>query len=128
MIREAPPPEIKSAADALAVSLNETGRVDLALIAKALHASEEDARDALDGAIWLDPAGDIWRTSATICRAMSSRSWKMPGSRRQMTSVTKNVEALERVQPAPLTRVLSASSAARLGCCKHLPCLSCRGD
>lgn len=106
IIREAPEPEIRSAADALAVSLNETGRVDLALIAKSLNASEEDARDALHGAIWLDPAGDIWRTSADYLSGDVVQ--KLDDARVAAADderYRKNVEALERVQPAPLTRV-----------------------
>ena len=106
VIRDPAPPEIKSAADALAVSLNETGRVDVPLIAKTLNTSEEDAREELGGAIWLDPAGDVWRSSADYLSGDVVQ--KLDDARvaaKDDERYRKNVGALERVQPAPLTRV-----------------------
>ncbi len=63
VIREPVPPVIENAADALAVSLNRTGSVDLSFIADTLNVDEEEAREALGDAIWLDPAGGVWRTA-----------------------------------------------------------------
>jgi N12 class adenine-specific DNA methylase len=45
------------------VSLNETGRVDVGLIAAQLDVSEDEAIAQLGDRIWLDPAGEVWRTA-----------------------------------------------------------------
>src|SRR5262249_2109845 len=59
VVREPTSPKIESAADALAVSLNQLGRPDISLIAQLLTLSEDDALEALGEACWLDPAGDV---------------------------------------------------------------------
>ncbi|GCD57331.1 hypothetical protein [Acetobacter pasteurianus] len=61
-------PEIHGAHDALAVSLHETGRVDLPLIAELLGRSEADTLAELGESIYLDPersaqGRDVWVTS-----------------------------------------------------------------
>ncbi|MBI4723985.1 MAG: DEAD/DEAH box helicase family protein, partial [Rhodomicrobium sp.] len=106
IIRDSAPPKIESVSDALAVSLNQTGGVDLAFIADALNIGEEEARDALGDKIWLDPAGDVWRTAADYLSGDAVQ--KLEDARiaaKDDARYLRNVEALERVQPAPLTRV-----------------------
>lgn len=55
------PPVITSAADALAVVLNERGRVDLDHIAELLHRDPEDVVTELGSAIFRDPADGSWQ-------------------------------------------------------------------
>ncbi|MGO9484102.1 MAG: hypothetical protein ACLPX9_05915 [Rhodomicrobium sp.] len=106
VIREPAPPVIENAADALAVSLNRTGSVDLSFIADTLKIGEEEAREALGDAIWLDPAGGVWRTAPdylsgdVVQKLEDARIAAKDDPRYQ-----RNAEALERVQPAPLTRI-----------------------
>ena len=56
-------PEITGPSDALAVSLNRSGRVDMAFIAERLGLAEDEAMEALGVPVYLDPAGDVWRTT-----------------------------------------------------------------
>ena len=106
IIRDSTPPQIENPADALALSLNRTGTVDLPFIAEALDAGEDEAREALGDGIWLDPAGEVWRTAAdylsgdVVKKLEDARVAAGDDDRYQ-----RNVAALERVQPAPLTRV-----------------------
>ena len=44
--------------------MERTGTVDLPFIAYALDVGEDEAREALGDGIWLDPAGEVWRTAA----------------------------------------------------------------
>jgi hypothetical protein len=106
IVRTPETPRIAEPSDALAVSLNQTGRIDLELIASLLEMDEEDARDALGDRIWLDPAGDVWRTAADYLSG--DVVLKLEDARiaaRDDGSYARNVAALEAVQPAPLTRV-----------------------
>ncbi len=99
-------PVIENAADALAVSLNRTGAADLRFIAETLKISEEAAQEALGEVVWLDPAGDVWRTSADYLSGDVVQ--KLDDARIAANDdprYGRNVEALERVQPAPLTRM-----------------------
>jgi N12 class adenine-specific DNA methylase len=106
VIREPAPPVIENAADALAVSLNRTGSVDLSFIADTLDVDEDEAREALGDAIWLDPAGGVWRTAPdylsgdVVQKLEDARIAAKDDPRYQ-----RNAEALERVQPVPLTRI-----------------------
>ena len=106
VVRDQPPPVIETAADALAVSLNRTGAADLSFIADTLKIGEEEAQDALGETVWLDPAGDVWRTSADYLSGDVVQ--KLEDARiaaRDDPRYQRNAEALERVQPAPLTRI-----------------------
>ena len=106
ILQPAVEPLVSNAADALALSLNATGRVDLPLIAAKLEASEEYAIEALGERIWLDPAGDIWRTREDYLSG--DVVGKLEDARAAASSeerYARNAEALEAVQPAPLTRL-----------------------
>jgi N12 class adenine-specific DNA methylase len=106
VVRQAEEPVITGPADALAVSLNRTGRVDMPLIAEALGIDEDQAIQALGDAVWLDPAGDVWRTVAEYLSG--DVVLKLEDARiaaRDDGRYARNVAVLEAVQPAPLTRV-----------------------
>jgi hypothetical protein len=99
-------PVITGPSDALAVSLNRSGAVDMAFIAERLGLSEDEAVEALGAQVYLDPAGDVWRTaddylSGDVVRKLDDARAASASDRRYK----RNVAALEEVQPAPLTRV-----------------------
>lgn len=55
--------EADSPSDALAICLNELGRVDLDHIAGLLHTEPDQVPPLLDGRIYLDPATEQWETA-----------------------------------------------------------------
>ena len=99
-------PVISGPSDALAVSLNQCGNVDIPLIASKLGMSEAAAIEVLGERIWLDPAGDIWRTAEdylsgdVVGKLADARAAAEADPRYE-----RNAVALEEVQPTPLTRV-----------------------
>ena len=109
-------PTILTPADALAVSLDKTGGVDIDLIAANLErmpaeaiaalGGRIDAIEALGDRIWLDPAGDVWRTAEdylsgdVVGKLADARAAAEIDLRYE-----RNVAALQAVQPTPLTRV-----------------------
>jgi N12 class adenine-specific DNA methylase/adenylate kinase family enzyme len=99
-------PEIFGPSDALAVSLNETGRVDMELIADRLGVSQAEAAAVLGDEVYQDPNGAAWRTRAQYLSG--DVVTKLEAARAAVTSDSRyqrNVEALEKVQPEPLTRL-----------------------
>lgn len=99
-------PEIAGPADALAVSLNETGGVDIAGIAEMLAVSPDEAAAQLADRIYLDPNGETWQLAEiylsgdVVAKLEAARE-----AAKADTRYARNVAALEAVQPAPLTRV-----------------------
>jgi N12 class adenine-specific DNA methylase len=99
-------PVVAGPSDALALSLNETGHVDLDLVAQQLGIDPVEAAEQLGSLLWLDPAGATWRTAPdylsgdVVQKLEDARSAAETDER-----YARNVEALEAVQPAPLTRV-----------------------
>lgn len=105
--------DAETPADALAISLDETGRVDLARIAELLGTDPSDARAQLGSLAWDDPAtghlepagvylsGDV-RTKLDQARAAAERDSRFDG----------HVAALEAVVPIDLEPV---DIDARLG-------------
>ncbi len=96
-------PEIAGPADALAVSLNEHGRIDIPSIARSLKLSEDEAIHALGGSIYLNPKGDIWETrddylSGDVVEKLAAARAAAATDPRY----NRNVRALETVQPAPI--------------------------
>ncbi|MET3971423.1 N12 class adenine-specific DNA methylase [Bradyrhizobium sp. LA6.10] len=63
MIAPPAPPVITSAADALAVVLNERGHVDPDHIAELVHRDADDVIAELGGTIFRDPADGSWQTA-----------------------------------------------------------------
>ncbi|QAY80482.1 helicase-related protein [Sphingosinicella sp. BN140058] len=110
--------DVQSAGDALAVSLHETGRVDLSLISSLLGISETDALAELGDAVFLDPGQttpdrDVWITAD---EALSGPVRTNLAITKQIAALDRrferNVEALEAVQPVDLK---PSDITARLG-------------
>ncbi|MBB2199947.1 lactate dehydrogenase, partial [Gluconacetobacter sp. 1c LMG 22058] len=111
-------PEIHSVHDALAVSLHDTGRVDIPLIAELLGRSEQDVVIDLGAAIYLDPersvtGGEVYATAdAYLSGPVRTKLARAREAAAIDTRYARNVSALEAVQPEDLR---PSDITARLG-------------
>ncbi|MEO4044908.1 DEAD/DEAH box helicase family protein [Hoeflea sp. CAU 1731] len=107
------PPVITSATDALAVVLNERGHVDPDHIAELLHEDRETVIEELGSAIYRDPADGSWQTSdAYLSGPVRDKLAIAEAAVELDPAYSRNVEALEAVQPADLS---PSEITARLG-------------
>lgn len=105
IISKPPEPVIASAADALALSLDRTGRVDLDIMTKALGKSEADVLAELGDALFLNPNGRQWETADEYLSGNVRQKLRDAQVAAQTNpQLKRNVEALEKVQPEPLTQ------------------------
>ena len=105
--------EIKTAQDALLISLGERGRVDLEHVASLLKRRVADVVPELKGAIFLNPQTDRWETedeylSGNVRAKLAAAEAAVLSDEQFQT----NIEALRPVQPVDLT---AAEIDARLG-------------
>jgi N12 class adenine-specific DNA methylase/adenine-specific DNA methylase len=113
VIAPPPVPVITSAADALAVVLNERGHVDADHIAELLHRDVADVIDELGQAIFRDPTSGSWQTAdAYLSGAVRSKLAAAEAAAALDPAFARNVEALKGVQPADLR---PSDITARLG-------------
>jgi N12 class adenine-specific DNA methylase/uncharacterized membrane protein/predicted kinase len=95
--------QINGPADALAASLDKYGEVDIGDIAESLDLSQEDAIARLGNSVFLNPNGRKWTTADdylsgnVVQKLEEARSIAAEDS-----SYQRNVDALEKVQPAPI--------------------------
>lgn len=111
----APPaaPVINSAADALAVVLNERGHVDVDHIAELLHRDAPDVVAELGRAIFRDPANGSWQTADAYLSGPVREKLKTAEAAAALDpEYERNVSALQGVQPADLK---PSDITARLG-------------
>ncbi len=107
------PPVIASAADALAVVLNERGRVDLDHIAELLHRDADDVIAELGSAIFRDPADGSWQMADAYLSGQVREKLKAAEAAGALDrAYERNVAALQAVQPADLR---PSDITARLG-------------
>jgi N12 class adenine-specific DNA methylase/adenine-specific DNA methylase len=107
------PPVITSATDALAVVLNERGHVDPDHIAELLHKDRDTVIEELGSAIYRDPANGSWQTSdAYLSGPVRDKLAIAEAAAEIDPAYSRNVEALEAVQPADLS---PSEITARLG-------------
>jgi len=107
------PPFISSAADALAVVLNERGRVDVEHIAELLHMGTEEVIDELGDAVFRDPADGSWQTSdAYLSGPVRTKLAEAEAAAALDPVYDRNLRALQSVQPADLR---PSDITARLG-------------
>ena len=107
------PPVIASAADALAVVLNERGRVDLDHITELLHRDPQDVVAELGSAIFCDPADGSWQTTdAYLSGHVRDRLKVAEAAAALDPAYERNVSALQGVQPVDLK---PSDITARLG-------------
>jgi N12 class adenine-specific DNA methylase/adenine-specific DNA methylase len=106
-------PLITSAADALAVVLNERGHVDVDHIAELLHARVDDVIAELGSAIFRDPADGSWQTADAYLSGQVRDKLKAAEAAAGLDpAYERNVRALQAVQPADLS---PSDITARLG-------------
>lgn len=89
--------------EALAMSLNRTGKVDLAFIGKTIGKEEKEIIQALQGKILLNPLNDDWETrdkflSGNVVAKLSASREKAEANPYNLY-YKQSVEALEKVQP-----------------------------
>jgi N12 class adenine-specific DNA methylase/adenine-specific DNA methylase len=111
----APPaaPVITSSADALAVVLNERGRVDLDHIAELLHRDVADVVAELGDAIFQNPADGAWLMADAYLSGPVRDKLKVAEAAAALDpAFERNVRALVAVQPADLR---PSDITARLG-------------
>ena len=107
------PPVITSATDALAVVLNERGRVDLDHIAELLHRDPDDVVAELGSAIFQDPADGSWQMAdAYLSGPVRDRLKAAEAAAALDPAYERNVAALQVVQPVDLR---PSDITARLG-------------
>ena len=111
----APPsaPLIATAADALAVTLNETGRVDIDHLAELLDRDPDTALAQLGEAVFRNPRTEIWETDdAYLSGSVRSKLAEAETAAERDPQYARNVVALRRVQPEDLR---PSDITARLG-------------
>jgi len=107
------PPVISSAADALAVVLNERGRVDLDHIAELLHRDPQDVVAELGSAIFQDPVDGSWQMADAYLSGHVRDKLKVAEAAAVLDPIyERNVTALQGVQPVDLR---PSDITARLG-------------
>jgi len=111
-------PLITSAQDALAVTLHETGMVDLARVAELLGRSRQDVLAELGEAVFLDPEltteqHEAWVTAdAALSGAVRTKLARAEAAAALDARYARNVTALREVQPEDLR---PSDITARLG-------------
>jgi N12 class adenine-specific DNA methylase len=111
----APPsaPLIATAADALAVTLNETGRVDIDHLAELLDRDPETALAQLGEAVFRNPCTEAWETDdAYLSGSVRTKLPLAEAAAERDPQYARNVAALRRVQPEDLP---PSDITARLG-------------
>lgn len=94
---------VETPADAIAVSLDRTGGVDLTLIADLLGMSEAEARPALDGLVFTDPETDALVHAPAYLSGDVRANLKAAKTRAaEDPAFQENVDALQEVLPEPL--------------------------
>ena len=111
----APPsaPLIATAADALAVTLNETGRVDIDHLAELLDRDPETALAQLGEAVFRNPCTEAWETDdAYLSGSVRTKLALAEAAAERDPQYARNVAALRLVQPEDLR---PSDITARLG-------------
>jgi N12 class adenine-specific DNA methylase len=111
----APPsaPLIATAADALAVTLNETGRVDIDHLAERLDRDPEAALAQLGEAVFRNPLTESWETDdAYLSGSVRTKLAQAEAAAERDPQYARNVAVLRRVQPEDLP---PSDITARLG-------------
>lgn len=94
--------EVRSIGDALAVSLDEGGALDVGDIARRLNISRDEAIEALGTQIYRDPSGEWMLADAYLSGDVVEKLEAATLAARLDPSLERNVEALRAVQPEKL--------------------------
>jgi hypothetical protein len=105
--------EVRSAKDALLVTLNALGRVDVQYLANLLHRPVTEALSELEGAIFFDPQFRRWETEdAYLSGNVRAKLKAAEGASLVDERYERNAQGLKAVQPADLS---PSEIDARLG-------------
>jgi N12 class adenine-specific DNA methylase/murein DD-endopeptidase MepM/ murein hydrolase activator NlpD len=104
--------DVKSIGDALAVSLDEVGKLDLDLIANRMNLSREETIDALGNQIYQTPTGQWQLADEYLSGDVVTKLSEAEEGVRTNPALARNIEALKEVQPEKLG---PAQISARLG-------------
>ena len=111
--RYKPATHVETAAEALAISLNETGQIDWPRMTGLTCRTEKQLQRELDGLIYRNPEGGQWETADRYLSGNVRVKLKTAQSAAALDATFRhNVAALEAVQPADL---LPGDISARLG-------------
>jgi N12 class adenine-specific DNA methylase len=111
--RYRPATHVETAAEALAISLNETGQIDWGRMTGLTNRTEKQLQRELDGLIYRNPEGGQWETADRYLSGNVRAKLKTAQSAAALDATFQhNVAALEAVQPADL---LPGDISARLG-------------
>ncbi len=94
--------EVKTIGDALAVSLDSVGNLDLDDVAKRINLSKEETIDALGSQIYMAPGGDWQLSDEYLSGDVVSKLEEAEQAARIDPTLRRNVEALKEVQPEKL--------------------------
>jgi len=100
-----PPEKVdpKTPFEALAVTLDDIGKLDLDLIADKLHIPRTEAIEALGDLIYKVPGKDWVTSDEYLAGDVKTKLEEAQAAAKADGQYQRNVEALERVQPTPLT-------------------------
>lgn len=96
-------PKAATAQDALIVSLNTTGRVDVPRMAMMLGKDEQAVLDELGGKLFLDPDAGWTTDDAYLAGNVKAKLARAIAAAEQNPDFQRNVDALRGVQPADLS-------------------------
>lgn len=100
-----PDPVIASPLDTIAVSLNKHGRLDIADMADMAGVTEDELIEALGDRVFLNPKGAVYETAEQYLSGdVVTKLSDARAAAQSDPDYQKNVDALEKVQPTPLTR------------------------
>ncbi len=113
VVRPPSPPQIRNATDALAVVLNEQGRVDIDRIAELIGRSPELTIAELGERVFRDPETEQWELADAYLSGMVRTKLAIAEASAPIDAeYERNVEALRKVQPKDLK---PSEITARLG-------------
>lgn len=107
-------PKIATVSDALNVTLNDKGFVDMPEIARLMGMTEADAADALGNAVWLNPGTGAWETEDDYLSGNVRNKLKIAqGALADDSRYQRNVDALTAVIPPdkPPSRITASLGA-----------------
>ena len=107
-----PATHVDTAAEALAISLNETGGIDWKRMASLTGHTAKQMQQELDGMVYRNPEGDWETADRYLSGNVRAKLTTVEAAAHLDTSYSRNVEALKAVQPADL---LPGDISARLG-------------
>jgi N12 class adenine-specific DNA methylase len=101
-IRKPEKPKIKTIGDALAVSLNERGHLDISHVAQLIGLTEEQTIESLGDIVYEDPSKGLTLSDEYLSGNVVKKLKEAQAAAEIDAKYKRNVEALKKVQPSPL--------------------------